>query len=175
MWRYMLWRWFSTLPPFGLTLDTLVGAGLHRRRDRDGGRRDDLVLLSRRACATAPPRSKPISDWLISQPTPPLIDVLICTYNEEEAILEQTIVGAMAMDYPNYRLWTLDDGRRPWLKALCERLGCGYITRADNAHAKAGNINNALRHIAALATAARLRLDPRRRLRADAELSSPAR
>ncbi len=88
--------------------------------------------------------------WLTSQPTPPLIDVFICTYNEEEAILEQTIVGALAMDYPNYRLWTLDDGRRPWLEALCERLGCGYITRADNAHAKAGNINNALRRVAAL-------------------------
>ena len=38
----------------------------------------------------------------------------------------------------------------PRLKALCEEHGCGYITRYDNAHAKAGNINNALRHLAAL-------------------------
>ena len=48
--------------------------------------------------------------WLTSQPIPPLIDVFICTYNEEEAILERTVVGALAIDYPNYRLWMLDDG-----------------------------------------------------------------
>ncbi len=38
----------------------------------------------------------------------------------------------------------LDDGRRPWVKAFCESKGVGYLTRADNAHAKAGNINHAL-------------------------------
>ena len=54
----------------------------------------------------------------------PLVDVFICTYNEEEAILERTIVGALSMDYPRYRVWVLDDGRRPWLAELCERLGC---------------------------------------------------
>ena len=151
MWRYMLWRWLSTLPPFDFTLDTLtallfitvetatvIGATISfffLTRVRDRAREVEANLA-----------------WLTSLPTPPLIDVLICTYNEEEAILEQTIVGALAIDYPNYRLWALDDGRRPWLKALCERLDCGYITRADGADAKAGNINNALKHIAALAT-----------------------
>jgi cellulose synthase (UDP-forming) len=38
----------------------------------------------------------------------------------------------------------LDDGRRPWLKEFCESKGAGYLTRSDNAHAKAGNINHAL-------------------------------
>ena len=38
-----------------------------------------------------------------------------------------------------------------WLEALCQRLGSGYLTRPDNAHAKAGNINNGLRHVASLA------------------------
>jgi cellulose synthase (UDP-forming) len=38
----------------------------------------------------------------------------------------------------------LDDGRRLWLKEFCEGKGIGYITRPDNAHAKAGNINHAL-------------------------------
>jgi cellulose synthase (UDP-forming) len=88
--------------------------------------------------------------WLLGRPKLPLIDVLVCTYNEEEAILEQTIVGAMAMTYPNFRVWVCDDGRRAWLEKLCERHGCGYITRRDNAHAKAGNINNALARLAAL-------------------------
>ena len=80
----------------------------------------------------------------------PLVDVFICTYNEEETILERTIVGAMSMDYPNSRVWVLDDGRRGWLRELADALGCSYITRDDNAHAKAGNINNGLRHVMGL-------------------------
>ena len=54
------------------------------------------------------------------------------------------------MDYGRFRVWVLDDGRRPWLEALSRRLGVGYLTRPDNAHAKAGNINNGLKHVAAL-------------------------
>jgi cellulose synthase (UDP-forming) len=54
------------------------------------------------------------------------------------------------MDYPNYRVWVLDDGGRPWLQEMCEQLGCGYIARPDNSHAKAGNLNYALAKIAQL-------------------------
>ncbi|MBS0243323.1 MAG: glycosyltransferase, partial [Proteobacteria bacterium] len=82
--------------------------------------------------------------WLKSLQKCPLIDVLICTYNEEEAILERTIIGALGIKYPNYRVWVCDDGRRAWLRALCARYDVRYLTRADNAHAKAGNINAAL-------------------------------
>src|ERR1700734_2196241 len=53
----------------------------------------------------------------------------------------------MAMRYPHLRVWVLDDGRREWLADLCEKLGCGYIARAENKHAKAGNINHALSHL----------------------------
>jgi cellulose synthase (UDP-forming) len=88
--------------------------------------------------------------WLAELSPPPLVDVFICTYNEEAAILERTIVGALSMDYPNYRVWVLDDGRRPWLAELCRQLGSGYLTRPDNTHAKAGNINNGLCHVAGL-------------------------
>jgi cellulose synthase (UDP-forming) len=45
----------------------------------------------------------------------------------------------------------LDDGRRDWLEELATQLGCRYLTRPDNNHAKAGNINHALRHVAGLA------------------------
>jgi cellulose synthase (UDP-forming) len=72
---------------------------------------------------------------------------LICTYNEDRFILEQTIVGAMSLAYSNFRVWVCDDGRRDWLKQLCDEHGCGYITRSDNSHAKAGNINHALVHL----------------------------
>ena len=83
--------------------------------------------------------------WLVSKPAAS-VDVLICTYNEERFILEQTIVGAMSLAYSNFRVWVCDDGRRDWLKQLCDEHGCGYITRSDNSHAKAGNINHALVH-----------------------------
>jgi len=55
-------------------------------------------------------------EWLSSLEHPPSIDVLICSYNEEKEILERTIVGALGMDYPNFRVWMLDDSRRAWVK-----------------------------------------------------------
>ena len=90
------------------------------------------------------------AEWLKSEAKYPPVDVLICSYNEEQAILERTIVGALAMAYPNFRVFMLDDGRRGWLKELCEKLDCGYIARPTNEHAKAGNINHALKKLAAL-------------------------
>ncbi len=36
------------------------------------------------------------------------------------------------------------------MKKLCAKKGCHYLARSDNSHAKAGNINNALRHLAGL-------------------------
>ena len=90
------------------------------------------------------------AQWLARLPSYPRVDVLICSYNEERTILERTIVGALAMDYPNFRVFMLDDSRRDWLKVLCARLGCRYVSRPDNRHAKAGNINHVLGLLAAL-------------------------
>lgn len=74
----------------------------------------------------------------------PSVDVYIPTYNEPLDVLEKTITGALSLDYQNFNVWVLDDGRRPWLKKFCEAKGTGYLTRPDNADAKAGNINHAL-------------------------------
>jgi cellulose synthase (UDP-forming) len=74
----------------------------------------------------------------------PSVDVLIPTYSEPLDVLEKTITGALCLDYPNFKVWVLEDGRRAWLKEFCEAKGVGYLTRPDNAHAKAGNINHAL-------------------------------
>lgn len=76
----------------------------------------------------------------------PEVDVFIPTYNEPLDVLEKTILGAQAIDYPNKKVWVLDDGRRDWLRAYCERQGVLYLTRTDNRHAKAGNLNHALQH-----------------------------
>ncbi|WP_026621930.1 cellulose synthase (UDP-forming) (plasmid) [Ensifer sp. WSM1721] len=77
----------------------------------------------------------------------PTVDVFIPTYNEPLDVLERTIVGALALDYPKDKLkvYVLDDGRRDWLKTFCEGRGAIHVTRTDNAHAKAGNMNNGLR------------------------------
>lgn len=73
------------------------------------------------------------------------VDVFIPTINEPLAIIRRTALKAMAMDYA-HQTWILDDGRRDEVKALAQTLGCGYITRPDNNHAKAGNLNHALAH-----------------------------
>ena len=81
--------------------------------------------------------------WL-PQDRLPAVDIFIPTYNEPFEVLEKTITGALCLDYPNAKIWVLDDGRREWLKAFCETKGVGYLNRPDNVHAKAGNINHAL-------------------------------
>jgi cellulose synthase (UDP-forming) len=80
-------------------------------------------------------------------PSPlPEVDIFIPTYNEPLDVLEKTIVAAAAVDYPNKTVWVLDDGKRDWLRRFCEDTGVRYLSRADNAHAKAGNMNHALTH-----------------------------
>jgi cellulose synthase (UDP-forming) len=74
----------------------------------------------------------------------PSVDVFIPTYNEPLDVLEKTITGALCLEYPNFKVWVLDDGRRAWLKSYCDEKGVGYLTRPNNSHAKAGNINHAV-------------------------------
>ena len=101
----------------------------------------------------------------------PSIDVFVPSYNEEEELLEVTLLAAREMNYPGkLTVYLLDDGgtdqkrndpdpdkarkaleRHESLKALCNRLSGNtvpikYITRAKNEHAKAGNMNAALEH-----------------------------
>src|SRR5207247_10130726 len=75
---------------------------------------------------------------------PPDVDVFIPTYNESTQIVRRTAIGAQAIDYPRKNIYVLDDGRRPEMEAMTRSLGCFYITRPDNHHAKAGNLNHAL-------------------------------
>ncbi len=83
------------------------------------------------------------------QPTPPQpglrVDVFIPTYNEPDDIVRKTVLAAKHMEYP-HETWLLDDGRRPEIKELAQRLGVHYIARENNLNAKAGNLNNALEH-----------------------------
>src|SRR5256886_9233119 len=78
----------------------------------------------------------------------PTVDVFIPTYNEPLSVVRATILGALALDYPNDKLQVivLDDGRRKEFRDFAARVGVRYLTRNENAHAKAGNINHALRY-----------------------------
>lgn len=73
------------------------------------------------------------------------VDVFVPTYNESVALVRKTLLAAQAMHHP-HETWLLDDGRRAEMAELAKELGCRYLTRSDNAHAKAGNLNNALAH-----------------------------
>jgi glycosyl transferase family 2/PilZ domain-containing protein len=71
------------------------------------------------------------------------VDVYVCTYNEPVEVVAATLAGCRALTYP-HTTYLLDDGRRPEMEELAEVAGARYLIRADNAHAKAGNINAAL-------------------------------
>ncbi len=74
----------------------------------------------------------------------PSVDIFICTLNESADLLSTTIAACKNIDYPNKKVYVLDDGRREEIKELTSLLGCNYITRQTNKGYKAGNINNAL-------------------------------
>lgn len=74
----------------------------------------------------------------------PSVDILIPTYNEPSFILQRTIIGCLALNYPNKKVYLLDDQRRPEIQKLAQELGCEYIARPDNRYAKAGNLNYAI-------------------------------
>ena len=74
------------------------------------------------------------------------VDVFIATYNEPLSVLERTIIGAMAIDHPDLRVFVLDDGARSSVRDLAHELGAHYVFRIKGKHAKAGNVNNGLKH-----------------------------
>ncbi len=84
-----------------------------------------------------------IAEW-------PDVDVLIPSYNEPLEVVRYTALAAANIDWPAEKLhiYILDDSRREEFRIFAEEAGIGYITRPDNQHAKAGNINHALQQIA---------------------------
>jgi cellulose synthase (UDP-forming) len=76
----------------------------------------------------------------------PHVDIMVCTYNEPISVLYRTLVGCNAIAYESKTIHLLDDGDRPEMKQLAEHLSVNYIRRDNNKHAKAGNLNNAVRH-----------------------------
>jgi cellulose synthase (UDP-forming) len=91
-----------------------------------------------------------VSLWRSAAPVlPPLssktfsVDVFVLTYNEDCSMLETTLKHCIAMD-GLHKTYLLDDGNRPEMQLLAERLGVHYLTRDNNRGAKAGNLNHAM-------------------------------
>lgn len=138
--RYMWWRITDTLD-FSGWVDGFFGTGLVIAEMYA------LVVLLLGYFQTAWPlarKSAPLPHDLAEWPT---VDVLIPSYNEPLSVVRQTVFAAMGLDWPSSRLriYLLDDGRRAEFRAFCEETGVHYLDRPDNAHAKAGNINAALK------------------------------
>ena len=68
------------------------------------------------------------------------LDVLIPVYKEPIHIIRHTLKAAAALNYP-HNTYVLDDGKRDEVKILAESFGITYLSRDDNLHAKAGNLN----------------------------------
>jgi cellulose synthase (UDP-forming) len=75
----------------------------------------------------------------------PPIAILIPTYNEPAFVLQRTIIGCQALEYDGQvKIYLLDDSQRSEVAELAKSLGCDYIARSENRHAKAGNLNHAI-------------------------------
>jgi cellulose synthase (UDP-forming) len=77
----------------------------------------------------------------------PHVDILVPTYNEPLDVVRYTVFGALNLDWPADKLhvYLLDDGRRKDFEEFAREAGVGYKIRNSNEHAKAGNINTALK------------------------------
>jgi cellulose synthase/poly-beta-1,6-N-acetylglucosamine synthase-like glycosyltransferase len=71
------------------------------------------------------------------------VDVYVCTYDEPVEVVMATLAGCGALTYP-HTTYLLDDGRREEMAEVARMAGARYLTRTDNSHAKAGNLNAAL-------------------------------
>ena len=147
-WRYVVWRYVETIPEFDFSIDAWV-AWVFLALEASTVVSGSIAFLVMSRTRDRKHEATAHAGWWGSGP-PPRVDILIATYNEEASILERTIVGALAINYPALRIRVLDDKRRPWLREMCERLGAHYHTRPDNQHAKAGNINACLATLRAL-------------------------
>ena len=100
--RYMAWRFAETVLPLGFTIDAVAGWSFALLEAGTLASSSLAFLFLSRTRDRGPEADRHAAWW---RPGPaPAVDILIATYNEEEAILERTIVGALAVRHPNTRV-----------------------------------------------------------------------
>jgi len=77
----------------------------------------------------------------------PSVDIFIPTYNEDLNVVKNTVYASLGIDWPKDKLkiWILDDGGREEFRQFAKDVEVEYVARTTHEHAKAGNINNALK------------------------------
>ncbi|WP_137927861.1 UDP-forming cellulose synthase catalytic subunit [Cupriavidus sp. 2SB] len=137
--RYMWWRSTQTLQ-FATPTEAAVGYILFAAEIYT------WIVLALGYLQTAWPLHRKPKPLPVDATQWPTVDVFIPTYNESLNVIQPTVFAARSMDWPAHKLrvFILDDGRRPHIEAFAREAGVGYLTRTDNRHAKAGNINAAL-------------------------------
>lgn len=139
---YLTWRLLETIPTdsiwssiAGITLITaeVIGA---------------VQLIATFAIGWRNPARPVSAAGLSTDPSRlPSVDIFITTYDESIAVLEPTVAGAVGMRYPGeLTVYLCDDGSRDSVRELADRYGVTHLTRDEHAHAKAGNLNNAMAH-----------------------------
>ncbi|MDU6409645.1 MAG: UDP-forming cellulose synthase catalytic subunit [Yersiniaceae bacterium] len=137
--RYIYWRATETLH-FNSTIEAVLGIGLFVAELYVW-----VILLLGYLQTTWPLKRtiEPLPDDMSLWPT---VDIYVPSYNESLDVVRDTVLAAQCIDYPKEKLkiYLLDDGKRDEFAVFAADAGVGYITRNDNRHAKAGNLNHAL-------------------------------
>lgn len=156
--RYAFWRTTETLPDINEPWNFVPGIILY------AAEMYCLVMLAINFFIVADPLDRKPAPRLADDDKP-TVDVFVPSYNESADLLALTLAAAKSMNYPADKLtvYLLDDGgtdakcrqsdpraaiaarrRREELQALSAALGVRYHARAENSHAKAGNLNAGL-------------------------------
>ena len=80
------------------------------------------------------------------------VDIFITCYKENENIIIKTIDNSLNINYKNKFIYVCDDGNNINIKNYCDKItnayqinNLKYISRENNDHYKAGNLNNVLK------------------------------
>lgn len=138
--RYMYFRLTQTLH-FNSEIETILGMGLFLAEVYV------WVMLLLSYLQTVWPLKREIVPLPDDMSLWPSVDVYIPTYNEPLEVVRDTVLAAQCIDYPRDKIniYLLDDGKRREFAVFAADVGVGYITRNDNNHAKAGNLNHAMK------------------------------
>ncbi|MEN5017401.1 UDP-forming cellulose synthase catalytic subunit [Erwinia sp. Eh17-17] len=138
--RYIYWRATETLH-FNSEVEAILGIGLFIAELYVW-----LILILGYLQTSWPLKRtiEPLPDDVSLWPT---VDVYIPSYNESLDVVRDTVLAAQCIDYPRdkIKVYLLDDGKRSEFARFAADVGVGYITRDDNRHAKAGNLNHAMK------------------------------
>jgi cellulose synthase (UDP-forming) len=135
--RYMVWRALYTLPTDDMS-SMAVGGTVYLAEVYGFCQYCFFAFQSSSLTDRQPP---PLTVY-------PTVDILVTVVDEPLALLRQTLVGCLSQEYPRdrFKVYVLDDGHRNEIEQLAAALGCGYLRRPDRPrHAKAGNVNHAIR------------------------------